>query len=160
MTITAMTKPKPSSKSARPGRGLLDALAQTAFAMMAILHRVAAENDLSITQLRVGGILRDRRLRMTELARYLGLTKSTMTGLVERAETRGLMARASSRDDGRAVDVFLTKDGLTLAARVQGQVQDALAPLTGRLNAADRRRLQELLARLLEDPERETKGAR
>jgi DNA-binding MarR family transcriptional regulator len=149
MAAGLLTKPKSSRRSAVPGEGLLDALAQTSFAMMAILHRVAAEHDLSLTQLRVGGILRDRRLRMAELAGYLGLEKSTMTGLVERAEARGIMARASNPDDGRVIEVFLTRDGLKLAERVRGQIQKALAPLTDRLDAADRRRLQESLERML-----------
>ena len=70
--------------------GLVDALAQAAFMTMAVLTKVAADNDLSLTQLRVLAILRDRRLRMTALADYLGLEKSTMTGLVNRAEKRGL----------------------------------------------------------------------
>jgi DNA-binding MarR family transcriptional regulator len=147
-----MAKPKRSRRPTVPGERLLDALAQTSFATMAILHRVAAENDLSLTQLRVAGILRDRRLRMAELAGYLGLEKSTMTGLVERAEARGIMARASGQDDGRVIDVFLTSEGLKLAARVERQVQEALAPLTDRLEAADQRRLQGLLERLLLEP--------
>ena len=33
---------------------------------------LAADHDLSLTQLRVLGILRDRRLKMSELASYLG----------------------------------------------------------------------------------------
>lgn len=40
---------------------------------MAVLTKVAADNELSLTQLRVLAILRDRRLRMTALAGYLGL---------------------------------------------------------------------------------------
>ncbi len=148
----SMAKPKRSRRATIPGERLLDALAKTSFATMAILHRVAAENDLSLTQLRVAGILRDRRLRMAELAGYLGLEKSTMTGLVERAEARGIMARASGQDDGRVIDVFLTSEGLKLAAHVERQIQEALAPLTDRLEAADQRRLQELLERLLVEP--------
>ncbi|MGC4088166.1 MAG: MarR family transcriptional regulator [Polyangiaceae bacterium] len=127
-------------------------MAQAAFVTMAVLNKLAAENELSLTQLRVAGILRDRRLRMVELADYLGLEKSTMTGLVDRAEKRGLMARAPNPDDGRAVDVFLTKDGLKLAERLQGQFQDALLPLSLRLEASDRKRLQELLEQMLDSP--------
>jgi len=95
--------------------GLIDALAQTAYTVMAVLNRVGAEHDLSLTQLRVMGILRDRRLRITALAEHLGLEKSTMTGLVDRAEKRGLLARAPSATDGRAVDVFITPAGEALA---------------------------------------------
>ena len=55
--------------------GLVDALVQAAFVTMAVLNKLSAENDLSLTQLRVLAILRDRRLRMTTLADYLGLEK-------------------------------------------------------------------------------------
>ena len=146
-----MAKPKlPRSKgSATPSSGLVDALGQAAFTTMASLNKLAAENELSLTQLRVAGILRDRRLRMAELADYLGLEKSTMTGLVDRAEKRGLMARAPAPDDGRAIDVFLTKEGLKLAERLQAQFQDSMAPLTDRLKASEQRLLQGLLERLL-----------
>jgi DNA-binding MarR family transcriptional regulator len=135
-----------------PSEGLVDALAQAAFVTMAILNKLGAENDLSLTQMRVCGILRDRRLRTSELAQYLGLEKSTMTGLVDRAEKRGLMARAASEDDGRAIDVALTKEGMKLTERLHRELQEALSPLTQRLDAADQRKLQQLLERMLDQP--------
>jgi DNA-binding MarR family transcriptional regulator len=129
--------------------GLVDALAQAAFATMAVLTRAAADDDLSLTQLRVLAILRDRRLRMTALADYLGLEKSTMTGLVDRAENRGLLQRAPSRDDGRAVEVFLSPAGAQLAEHVAARIARSLSPMTGQLAPAERRRLQTLLERML-----------
>ncbi|MBL7622848.1 MULTISPECIES: hypothetical protein [unclassified Frankia] len=45
-------------------------MAQIAYTVMAVLTRVAAEHDLSLTQLRVFGILRDHRPRMAELADF------------------------------------------------------------------------------------------
>ncbi len=129
--------------------GLVDALVQAAFATMAVLNKVGAENDLSLTQLRVLAILRDRRLRMTALADYLGLEKSTMTGLVDRAEKRGLLERAPSPTDGRAVDVFLSPDGAELAERLYAEVGWSLSGMTNELIPADQRRLQALLERLL-----------
>ena len=107
---------------------LVDALAQSAFAVIGVVTRVGAAHDLSLTQMRVLGILRDRRLRMAELAAFLGLEKSTMSGLVERAERRGLLARAKSAGDGRAVDVFMTAEGRELAERAHAEVRRALAP--------------------------------
>lgn len=83
---------------------LTDVLVQVAFTTMAVLNKVAADSDLSLTQLRVLAILQDRRLGVTALAEYLGLEKSTMSGLVERAEKRGLLDRAPSAADGRAVE--------------------------------------------------------
>jgi DNA-binding MarR family transcriptional regulator len=128
---------------------LVDALAQAAFTTMAVLTKVAADNDLSLTQLRVLAILRDRRLRVTTLAAHLGLEKSTMTGLVARAEKRGLIERAPNTDDGRAVDVSLSAAGLRLAETVQATVRRELAPMTGKLAAGERRRLSTLIERML-----------
>jgi DNA-binding MarR family transcriptional regulator len=116
---------------------------------MAVLNKVGAENDLSLTQLRVLAILRDRRLRMTALANYLGPEKSTMTGLVDRAEKRGLLERAPGPTDGRAVDVFLSPDGAELAGRLYAEVGRSLSAMTNELIPADQRRLQALLERML-----------
>lgn len=132
------------------GDGLADALVPVAFATMAVLNKIGAENDLSLTLLRVLGILRERRPRMAELAEHLGLEKQTMSGLIARAEKRGLVGRAQNLADGRATDVFLTDEGVVLVERLLQQLRQALAPLTERLDAADRQRMQELLERMLE----------
>src|ERR1700760_2565378 len=92
-------------------RELIDALVRSSFEVMAVLSRIGAEHDLSLTQLRVLGILRDRRIRMSELADYLGLDKSTISGLVDRAEKRGLVQRAANEADGRGGGVFLPPGG-------------------------------------------------
>jgi DNA-binding MarR family transcriptional regulator len=128
---------------------LVDALVQSAFTTMAVLSRVSGEHDLSLTQVRVLGILRDRRLRMAGLAGFLGLEKSTMSGLVERAERRGLLERTPSADDRRAVDVSLTDAGRELAELMHAEVARALAPSLAGLASADRARLSALLERTL-----------
>ncbi len=143
-------KPPTSSKRA-PGTsdGLADALVTTAFVTMAIISKVGAEHGLSLSLMRVLGILWDRRPRMAELADHLGLEKQTMSGLVARAEQRGLVARAPNDADGRATDVFLTPEGVRLVKRLRVQGQQALAPIIDRLGASDQRRLQELLLSML-----------
>jgi DNA-binding MarR family transcriptional regulator len=130
--------------------GLVDALVQTSFMTMALLNRIGAEHDLSLTQLRVLAILRDRRLKMTELADYLGLDKSTMTGLVDRAEKRGLLERVRHPTDGRAVDVRISPEGAELAERLYAHVAQSLSPLTSALARADQRRLRALLENMLD----------
>ncbi|MCZ2104892.1 MAG: MarR family transcriptional regulator [Comamonadaceae bacterium] len=133
-----------------PGEGLADALVPTAFVTMAVLNKIGAENDLSLTLIRVLGILLDRRPRMAELADYLGLERQTMSGLIARAEKKGLVARAPNAEDGRATDVFLTSEGVKLVKRLHAQTQQALTPLTEQLGASDQQRLQELLLRMLD----------
>lgn len=138
---------------AAPADGLADALVTTSFVTMAVINKIGAEHDLSLTLIRVLGILWDRRPRMAELADYLGLEKQTMSGLVARAEKRGLVARAPNEDDGRATDVFLTSDGIKLVKQLQAQGKQALAPLIEQLDASEKRSLQMLLERLLSSRE-------
>ncbi len=147
-----MTKEKKSVKQAPASDdGLADALVTTAFVTMAVINKIGAENDLSLSLIRVLGILWDRRPRMTELADYLGLEKQTMSGLIARAEKRGLVARAPNEEDGRATDVFLTSDGAKLVKQLRVQVQQALAPIIEQLSASDQQHLQKLLQRMLEN---------
>ena len=128
---------------------LIDSLVRVSFGVTAVLSRVAAEYDLSLTQLRVLAILRDRRVRMSELASYLGLDRSTLSGLVDRAERRGLVQREPNPDDGRAVDVFLTTSGAQLARQGAEQIAGALSPTIRQLTKIDARRLAALLQQLL-----------
>jgi len=145
-----MTFTEPAAPSADTARQeLTSALVRASFATTAVLSRVAAEHDLSLTQLRVLASLRDRRVRMSELADYLGLDKSTISGLVDRAEKRGLLQRAPNPADGRATDVFLTAEGMQLANLGEGKIARSLSPMTGKLTRAETLRLTALLEHVL-----------
>lgn len=124
---------------------LTEALVRACFAVMAVLSQVGADHDLSLTQLRVLAILRDRSARMSELAGYLGLDRSTISGLVDRAQRRGLLQREPDPEDARAVGVRLTPAGAVLARQGASEVASALAPVLGHLSQADARRLTALL---------------
>ena len=131
---------------------LVDGLVRSAFQVMGVLTRIGAEHDLSLTQLRVLGIVRDRRPRMSDLAAFLGLDKSTLSGLIARAERRGLLARGTSPEDKRAVVVLITDAGRDLTQRLYEEALDALAPATGRLDPEQRKQLAQLLEPLLSPP--------
>jgi DNA-binding MarR family transcriptional regulator len=127
---------------------LMDGLVQTSFAVMAILSRVGARHDLSTTQIRVLGILRDRQPRMAQLAAHLGLDRSSISGLIDRAERRGLVQRTASADDGRSVHVSLTEAGRALARTVELEVREGVADVAGALSPSEQRRLGSLLTGL------------
>ena len=129
---------------------LRDSLVQVSFMVVATLTRVAAEHDLSLTQLRVLGILRDREPTMAELATYLGLECSTVSGLIDRATQRGLVRKTGHPDDGRSVRVSLTPEAQRLAASIIAEIGALTAPLTGRLNSSEQRRLTALLTKVLD----------
>jgi DNA-binding MarR family transcriptional regulator len=133
-----------------PAPGLMDSLVQVSFTVIAMLSRVAAEHDLSLTQLRVLAILRDREPTMAELAGYLGLERSSVSGLIDRAARRGLVRRDASDEDGRAVRVSLTPAGQRLASLGAREVGDLITAMTRGLGPADRKRLGVLLGRLTE----------
>ncbi|WP_319436395.1 MarR family transcriptional regulator [Mycobacterium sp. RTGN5] len=132
---------------------LVDGLAQTSFTVIALLTRTAAEHDVSLTQLRALAILRDREPTMAQLAEFLGLERSSVSGLMDRAVRRGLVRRTVSADDGRAVHVSLTAAGHRLAEQVGGEVADLLAPMTSRLSTAEQKRLTTLLVAMLDQPD-------
>jgi MarR family transcriptional regulator, lower aerobic nicotinate degradation pathway regulator len=124
---------------------LRDGLVQVSFAVTAVLSRVAAEQDLSLTQLRVLGILRDREPTMAELATYLGLERSTVSGLIDRAGQRGLVQKSTDPADGRSVRVSLTAEASSLAPRIIAEVGELMAPMIDRLSVSEQHRLTALL---------------
>jgi DNA-binding MarR family transcriptional regulator len=128
---------------------LRDALVQISFALMAALTEVAAEHDLSLTQLRMLGILRDREPTMADLATFTGLERSTISGLIDRAAQRGLVVRTADPHDGRSVRVSLTKQARGLVPEVTAAIADRIKPLTGHLSAAEQKRLTALLTKAL-----------
>lgn len=114
----------------------VDALVQLSFLIQRALATTGADHDISVIQLRLLGILRDRQAGMLELGTHLGLDKSSMTGLVGRAEKRGLVQRSPSPHDGRAVLVTLTPAGRELTEQCAAEVSRRITELTESLTAA------------------------
>src|SRR6201993_3191378 len=106
-----MTTRTGGAPAAREQLSPVDGLAQLSFLIQGLLERRAAEHDLSIIQTRLLGVLRDREPTMNELARFLGLDKSSVTGLAHRAETRGTVARVPCTTDRRGGLGSLTHEG-------------------------------------------------
>lgn len=146
-----MSTPDGTAVGTEARAALADALVQSAFEITSVLSGVGAAHDMSLTQLRALGILRDRRPRVTELAGRLGVEKSSISGFLDRAEQRGLVAREKNADDGRAIDVFLTAAGRELADRLFDEVRTALTPRLRMLPNDQQKQLLELLRPLLTD---------
>jgi MarR family transcriptional regulator, lower aerobic nicotinate degradation pathway regulator len=122
----------------------IDAIVQLSFAVQGVLGELAAEHHLSLTQLRVLAILRDREPTMLDLARHLKLEKSSVTGLIDRAAKRGLVERVAAAHDGRAIHVRLTPAGRELAAAGAARAEASIEALLEPLSARDRARLSAL----------------
>jgi DNA-binding MarR family transcriptional regulator len=129
---------------------VMDSLVQTSFTVIALLSQAAAAHELSLTQLRVLAILRDREPKMAELATYLGLDRSSVSGLVDRAVRRGLVRRDAGSADGRVVRVSLTPDGQQLARVLTDEIGGLLTPWARLLSGPHKTRLGVLLNKLLQ----------
>jgi DNA-binding MarR family transcriptional regulator len=145
----AANDPKRHRTPAEEDLGIVDGLVQLSFMVQAVLGRVATSYDASILQARLIGMLRDRELGMAQLARVLNLDKSSTTGLVDRAEGRGLVRRTTVPGDGRAVHVVLTSKGKKLANAFVAEVEVQLNVAVEVLSASERRRLSSLASRVV-----------
>ena len=76
--------------------------------LQAVLWKSAG---ITLAQLAALRQLRDGPVSAGQLGRQLGLSPASTTHLVDRLESRELVARSRRRDDRRAVDVTLTPAG-------------------------------------------------
>ncbi len=83
-----------------------------------------------------------------DLAARIGVTRATMTGLLDGLERGGLVARRRNRHDRRSVNIALTAAGRDLAERVNEEHSTWIASLVGDLDEGERSDLQRLLARI------------
>jgi len=149
-----MTSPGSAPLSTAPSRaaedpGLVDALAQLSFLIHNALADIAGQHELSVIQVRLLGILRDRKPTMNALGRHLGLDKSSVSGLVDRAQRRGLVDRTVSATDRRAFQVSITDTGRQLAEQVAAAFTARIEMLTAGLPGTDRKLLSHLAARIV-----------
>jgi DNA-binding MarR family transcriptional regulator len=109
----------------------------------------AAELDLHTAQ--AGALLQlDSPMPMTELAAVLACDNSNVTGLIDRLEARGLVARQPSSQDRRVKHVVLTAAGRRLRERMLTRVGQ---PTRGfeRLSPDEQRQLGALLRQVIRD---------
>ena len=103
--------------------------------------------ELSPSQFNVLNLLRlnPAGLSQTDLSRQLIMHRSNVTGLLDRLERRGLVARRDVAADRRAYNVVLTPAGVRLLRHILPRYYRDAARVWGRLPA---RRAAELIADL------------
>jgi hypothetical protein len=88
--------------------------------------------------------------RSRVISRASAGSSATMSRVgTEPCPLRGLLERAPSTSDGRAVEVLLTPAGAELAGRLYTRVEQSLHPMTSKLTPAEQGRLQALLERTI-----------
>lgn len=135
--------------SEQPESDLVSALVRLSFAVQMILGRVGADHHLSIIQARLLGILRDREPTMAALARFLMLDKSSITGLVDRAQRQRLVRRTAAPEDGRSFRVALTPRGREVVTAFAQEVDRQVSALAEGFTDAEREQLSALGDRIV-----------
>lgn len=110
------TIPPPTPAADIDRRALTDSIVDRLTALYARRHRARrsrlARHGVSMTHFHVLLQLAEgEELTMTELAHSLDASLPSMTGIVDRVEARGLVARVRASDDRRVVRVRLTLAG-------------------------------------------------
>lgn len=68
-----------------------------------------------------------------ELVRVFGYKPSTLTGMLDRLEEKGLLVRDPNPEDRRSFLIRVTGEGTSIAARLRGQLEDFEAEVSDRV---------------------------
>jgi DNA-binding MarR family transcriptional regulator len=114
----------------------------------------AALKELDITSQQLGILLSMRQGIATtpfELSKLLGIDTGLMTRMLDKLETKGLLARSRSVEDRRVVNLKLTKQGEAVAAQLPGIAPVVLNRRLKRFTKAEFLELRRLLDKFLAD---------
>jgi DNA-binding MarR family transcriptional regulator len=92
-------------------------------------------------------------IRLSELNRHVLLSQPALSRMVDRLAERGLVRRSTDPRDGRGVRLALSEEGLAVQQRIGRRHGRSVArAMLARLTPAELRQLEELCARLAEEP--------
>jgi len=124
-------------------------LVQLATLVQAVYARVSERHDLTPVQARLLCVLLDGPRGMAELAHCFGVEKAALTGLMDRAERRGLARRSPVPGDRRALQVTLTDAGHRAAAAFHAEIGAELSRLVAWLAPEDRKHFRSSMAEII-----------
>lgn len=96
-------------------------------------------------------VVDSKPIRMSSLAEWLSVDKSTMTTEIRRLEKAGLVTRVPDPTDRRAVLVSPTEAGRVAIERHRRIAQDVYNTLVGKWSETDRAELSRLLGRFADE---------
>jgi len=124
-------------------------LVQLTMLVQAVYARVSERHDLTPVQARLLCQLLDGPRGMAELARCFGVEKAALTGLMDRAERRGLARRSPVPGDRRALQVTLTDAGCQTATAFHAEIGAELGALVAPLAPRDREHFRRTVAAIV-----------
>ena len=111
------------------------------------------EHHVSEGKLRVLIVLyqTDGTMRPSVLAKRIGITKATVSGLLHRLERDALISRSVAAEDRRSNEVELTAEGRAFLERVMPEHYLRISKLMGRLTKEEQETLMKLARKLAEE---------
>jgi DNA-binding MarR family transcriptional regulator len=98
-------------------------------------------------------------LRPSQIGRHIMVNSSTVTGIIDRLERKGLVERSRVSQDRRVITVSLTAEGLMLVENAPLPVQDKIVSGMRRLPSEEIEQIiggLKRLTRMLDDPGEDT----
>jgi len=112
--------------------------------------------EAQLTSAQIHGVIwlgQDGPLTMGELAGRLGVTEKTITGLVDRLESAGYLARERDTSDRRVVRARLSERGESAWRDMDRHIHAKLTRLLALLDGSDRKALFLILEKLANRPD-------
>ena len=106
-------------------------------------HNVSCAQLSCLTALHENG-----PLPPSQIARHIMVNSSTVTGIIDRLERKGLVERARTSKDRRVITVFLTKEGTTLVENAPLPVQNKIVTGMRKLSSEEIEQIIQGLTRL------------
>ena len=115
-----------------------------------LLERRFFPTGVSVSQARVLGLLyfSKKPMKPSRLATLLFQETQSITGILQRIETKRWVRRLPDPEDRRAVGLELTDKGRDLAKRVVAISEDLYGEVFGPLNARERESMERVLRKL------------
>jgi DNA-binding MarR family transcriptional regulator len=126
-------------------------LLRVASDVLAALESYLSRHGMSQGRFTVMAVLnRDASAAMcpSNLAAKCGVTRATMTGLIDGLERDKLVIRESHGKDKRMTQVRLTPEGVKFLDSILPEYYRRLAKLMGNLSEAEKKSLEEMLAKI------------
>ena len=109
--------------------------------LLAKLARIAEQacqsTGISLPQYRLLSEIVAAPGRASVLAARVGVSRPTLTSLVDGLEHAGLLERVPVAADRRGIELRATEEGLASAARAEAALAERIAGLAGRIHTAD-----------------------
>ena len=145
------TRAMSGSEAERHDLRILNAIRQIIRAADIDSRKLAAEHDITAPQLMcLMAVVEKGTTTATDIATRIHLSESTLVGVLERLEGKGLIRRGRDAEDRRLVMVTPTDRGRALVSKMPFPLQFSLNKALKQLSAKEREAIAEWMERLVD----------